>query len=159
MADAHKPQETQEAADRSRTDKAPGSPGVERQQVQGQQMQEEAVRKARRRSRRKDLMEWLFHGGRNDRLFDLWSLVHLGTGILMAWVMDPFLALLILVLWEPLEVFVLSPIASTLFGVEFGFESLRNVMSDIVFDSAGVAAGYFLLRRFVDPPFTLFAGW
>jgi len=100
--------------------------------------------------------ERLFHGARNDALFDLWSLVHLATGIVFGWVMDPFVALVFMILWEPLEIFVLNPLAMTLFGTEFGYESWRNAVSDIVFDAAGVGIGYYALRALVDAPFTLF---
>ena len=100
--------------------------------------------------KRAELMEWLFHAGRNDRLVDVWSFVHLVTGVLMAWVMDPFIALLIMVLWEPFEILVLSPLMMRLFKIEFGFETIRNSMSDIVFDAVGVAAGFWGLRALFD---------
>lgn len=96
------------------------------------------------------------HSHRNNTLVDSWSFVHLLTGVAAGWVMDPFIALMILVLWEPLEILVLSPMFDRLLGIEFGFESLRNSMSDIVFDAAGVALGYWVLLAFVPPPFTLF---
>jgi hypothetical protein len=89
---------------------------------------------------------------RNDLLFDMWSLVHLATGILMAWVMDPFVALLIMVLWEPLEILVLSPLLAKV-GIVFGHETLRNSLSDIFFDCVGVAVGYWVLTPLVPPPF------
>lgn len=95
------------------------------------------------------------HRPRNDLLFDVWSLVHLVTGIGMAWVMDPFIALLIMVLWEPLEILVLSPLLAKV-GIVFGHETLRNSLSDIFFDCVGVAIGYWLLSPYVDPPFHLF---
>jgi hypothetical protein len=92
---------------------------------------------------------------RNDLLFDIWSVVHLLTGIGMAWVMDPFIALLIMVVWEPLEVLVLSPLMARR-GIVFGHESLRNSLSDIFFDCLGVALGYWVLTPLVAPPFHLF---
>ena len=92
---------------------------------------------------------------RNNALFDVWSIVHLVTGIVTGWVMDPFIALLILVLWEPLEILVLSPFLAR-FKILFGHESLRNSLSDIFFDGVGVAIGFWLLLPLVDPPFTLF---
>lgn len=102
------------------------------------------------------LVDWMTRSGRNDRLFDLWSVVHLLTGVLAAWVMDPFIALLILVLWEPLEILVISPLMLRWFKIEFGYESIRNAMSDILFDAAGVAIGFWLLRPLIEPPFYLF---
>lgn len=99
--------------------------------------------------------EKLLHGARNDRLFDLWSLVHVATGILLGWVMDPFIALVIMILWEPLEIFVLNPISMRLFDYPFGFESWRNAVSDIVFDAVGIAIGFYGVRAVWDPPFML----
>lgn len=102
------------------------------------------------------LQHWLRHRERNDSLADWWSLTHLMYGVLAGWLMDPFVGLLILVLWEPLEILVLSPLMERLFGIRFGFETLRNSLSDIVFDAAGVAIGFWLLRRIVAPPFQVF---
>lgn len=99
---------------------------------------------------------WMNHSGRNDTVVDEWSGVHLVTGVWAGWLMDPFIALLIMVLWEPLEMLVLNPLFERWWGIEFGFESLRNAMSDIVFNAAGVALGYWGLRAFVEPPFVLF---
>ena len=92
---------------------------------------------------------------RNDLLFDVWSLVHLATGVLAAWVAAPFIVLLAMVLWEPLEILVLSPLLARR-GIVFGHESLRNSLSDIFFDCVGVAIGYWGLRALADPPFLLF---
>lgn len=91
---------------------------------------------------------------RNDSLFDTWSIVHLLTGILLGWVMSPFVALIIMILWEPLEILVLSPILAK-FGIVFGFESLRNSLSDIFFDTMGVIAGAYILNSLIEPPFFL----
>jgi hypothetical protein len=92
---------------------------------------------------------------RNDSLYDRWSLVHLVTGILLGWIMAPFVALSVMVLWEPLEIFVLSPLLSR-FGIVFGYESLRNSLSDIVFNFLGVALGAWVLTAIAIPPFHLF---
>ena len=94
-------------------------------------------------------------GARNARIVDGWSVAHLASGVGLGWVMDPFWALLILILYEPLEVFVLSPLSWKLLGREFGHESLRNSLSDIVFDAAGVLLGTWGLRALVAPPFLL----
>lgn len=98
---------------------------------------------------------WMGHEHRNDELIDVWSGVHLVTGIAFGWLMDPFIGLLLLVLWEPLEILVLSPLAKRYLRIEFGFETLRNSMSDIFFDALGVAVGYWGLRVLVGPPFCL----
>ncbi len=92
---------------------------------------------------------------RNDKLYDRWSLVHLGTGIILGWVMDPFVALALMVLWEPLEIFVLSPLLAKR-GIIFGYESLRNSLSDIVFNVIGVLLGWQVLTAISVPPFHLF---
>lgn len=92
---------------------------------------------------------------RNDKVYDRWSWVHLLSAALLAWVMDPALALAITVLWEPLEILVLSPLLARA-NIEFGYESLRNSLSDIVFDFIGVGLGYFVLARVVSAPFHLF---
>ena len=92
---------------------------------------------------------------RNDSLFDAWSVVHLLTGIAMGWVMPPFVALVLMVLWEPLEILVLSPLLARI-GISFGYETLRNSLSDIFFDTIGVIVGAYVLARLVSPPFYLF---
>lgn len=79
----------------------------------------------------------------------------MSTGVLLGWLMAPFVALVIMVLWEPLEIFILSPLMAR-FGIEFGFESLRNSLSDIFFDVIGVIVGAWLLTSLIDPPFHLF---
>lgn len=92
---------------------------------------------------------------RTDVLFDGWSIVHLVTGILLGWIMAPFVALLLMVLWEPLEILILSPLLAK-FGITFGYETLRNSLSDIFFDAAGVVLGSWALTALVAPPFHLF---
>ncbi len=92
---------------------------------------------------------------RNDAFFDLWSVIHLFTGVALGWLMAPFAALVVMVLWEPLEILVLSPIVAR-FGVSFGFESLKNSLSDIFFDAIGVGLGAFVLTAVAAPPFHLF---
>jgi hypothetical protein len=94
-------------------------------------------------------------GKRNGNLFDTWSIVHLCTGIAMGWLMAPFAALLLMVLWEPLEIFILSPLLGKI-GIEFGYETINNSLSDIVFDSLGILIGAYLLGALFDPPFYLF---
>lgn len=92
---------------------------------------------------------------RNGNLFDMWSLVHLGFGLILGWLIPPVIAILLMVAWEPIEIFVLSPILGH-FGIIFGFENLRNSLSDIVFDVLGVLLGTLVFRLLVDPPFQLF---
>lgn len=92
---------------------------------------------------------------RNGAYFDAWSLTHITWGALLAWVMNPFYALAIMVLWEPLEVFVISPLVAKR-GVLFGYETITNSLSDIVFDVIGVAFGFWVIGSLFDPPFYLF---
>jgi hypothetical protein len=83
---------------------------------------------------------------RNGNLFDAWSIVHLFFGVVFGWVLSPALAIFLLVLWEPIEIFILSPLLFKV-GVIFGRESFRNSMSDIFFDIVGVAIGFLLVRN------------
>lgn len=92
---------------------------------------------------------------RNDSLFDAWSIAHLVSGIGFGWVMPPLIALSLLVLWEPLENLVLSPFLAR-FNIIFGYETIRNSLSDIVFDTAGVLIAVYLLLPVAAPPFHLF---
>lgn len=96
-------------------------------------------------------------GKRNDALFDRWSIVHIVTGVGLGWVMSPLMAVVIMVLWEPLEILLLSPFLAR-YGIEFGYETLKNSLSDIVFDIAGVLAGYYVLSELAPLSFRLFAG-
>ncbi|MGC1176832.1 MAG: hypothetical protein WA843_02075 [Candidatus Saccharimonadales bacterium] len=104
---------------------------------------------------RRGLSKVTVQSKRNGALFDRWSVVHLCSGVVMGWVIAPFVALSLMVLWEPLEIFVLSPILGH-FGILFGYESLQNSLSDIFFDVVGVALGYWLLTALVAPPLHLF---
>jgi hypothetical protein len=74
---------------------------------------------------------------RNSAYFDLWSIVHFLTGIVMASFINPLLAFVLMVLWEPIEILVLSPILGR-HGVLFGYETLVNSLSDIVVDTLGI---------------------
>jgi hypothetical protein len=92
---------------------------------------------------------------RNGNLFDTWSIVHLCTGVLFGWLLNPLTALVIMTLWEPFEIFVLSPLLARR-GIIFGYESLRNSLSDIVFNTIGILLGAYVLSELLDPPFQLF---
>jgi hypothetical protein len=88
---------------------------------------------------------------RNDSLFDKWSVVHLFSGVVAGLVLPPFLALLLLVLWEPFEILVLSPLLAKR-GITFGFETLQNSLSDIIFDALGVLIGAYVLGAVITTP-------
>src|SRR5256885_2320350 len=92
--------------------------------------------------------------GRNNELYDKWSLAHLLTGVLLGWLLPPFLALTMMVLWEPLEILVLSPILARR-HIDFGYETFKNSMSDIVVDIAGMALGHYVLLAHFAPPLHL----
>lgn len=77
------------------------------------------------------------------------------TGIAMGWLMAPFVALVLMVLWEPFEILILSPVLAR-YGIEFGYETLNNSLSDIVFDVIGIVIGAWLLTALIAPPFYLF---
>lgn len=74
---------------------------------------------------------------RNDRLIDMWSLVHLVSSGALAWAIGPLAAFVMVTLWEPFEIFVLSPLLAKR-GIIFGYESWRNSLSDICFNSIGI---------------------
>lgn len=92
---------------------------------------------------------------RNNQPYDWWSLSHILWAMILAWIMTPLYALIIMILWEPLEIFILSPFLAK-FGIEFGYESLKNSLSDIVFDVIGVILAVTVLSRYFEPPFFLF---
>jgi hypothetical protein len=87
---------------------------------------------------------------RNPTYMDWWSVTHIAWGIVLVLLFGPFWALVLMVLWEPFEILVASPIAAR-FGLEFGHETLRNSLMDIVFDVIGVLVGLLLLRYFGGP--------
>ena len=82
---------------------------------------------------------------RNDRFVDVWSLTHLAWGVLLTVLFGPWVALVALFVWEPLEVLVLSPLLWKV-RVQFGREGLMNSLSDLAFDAIGVALGILLAR-------------
>ena len=56
----------------------------------------------------------------------------------------PIPTLVITFLWEPIEIFILSPVLARR-DILFGHETLRNSLSDLVVNSAGVLAVYSVL--------------
>lgn len=87
-------------------------------------------------------------------LADAWSFVHIAFSALLAVVFPPFWALVIVVLYEPLELLVLSPLLDRR-GISFANETLENSLMDIVFDAIGVVIGAFLLRPLLPNEFPL----
>jgi hypothetical protein len=79
----------------------------------------------------------------NGRIIDWWSLVHLVTGVVMGAVINPFIAIALMVLYEPFEIYIIYPMMYQNFGIVFGNESWVNSMSDIVIDVIGVCIGYY----------------
>lgn len=87
---------------------------------------------------------------RNDRLVDRWSATHLAWGLVLAILVGPWWSFGLLLAWEPLEILVLGPLISR-YGIEFGHETWKNSVSDILFDAAGAALGYLVTRFLWDP--------
>ncbi|MDZ7786401.1 MAG: hypothetical protein U5L95_04750 [Candidatus Saccharibacteria bacterium] len=81
---------------------------------------------------------------RNDALVDVWSVVHFAVAAGLAVFIGPPLALLVTLLWEPVEILVLSPLLGK-FGIDFGHESLQNSLSDIVFNVLGILFAIYAL--------------
>lgn len=77
---------------------------------------------------------------RNAALVDAWSLVHLATCAGLTLLIGPAGAFVVALLWEPVEVLLLSPVLAR-YGVDFGHESLRNSLMDVGFNALGVALG------------------
>ncbi|MCA9327439.1 hypothetical protein KDA14_02835 [Candidatus Saccharibacteria bacterium] len=75
---------------------------------------------------------------RNDRLIDKWSFVHFASSAVLCWFVGPVPAFVITALWEPFEIFVVSPILGKR-GIVFGYETWRNSLSDIVFNTLGIS--------------------
>lgn len=85
------------------------------------------------------------HRPRNESLVDVWSFVHIGTCLALTLLFGPLLAFIIALVWEPLEVLVLSPLLARI-GIDFGHEHFWNSMSDIAFNTLGVGLGWALLQ-------------
>src|SRR5688500_6150579 len=86
---------------------------------------------------------------RNVHLVDWWSATHVVWGVVLSVLIGPFIAVVLLTLWEPFEVLVLSRLAARR-GWDFGHEALTNSLMDIVFDVLGVLLATFLLMPFFD---------
>jgi hypothetical protein len=84
---------------------------------------------------------------RNNNNFDKWSLVHLSFGIIFGLIFSPLTALVILVAWEPIEIMLISPFLAR-HRITFGYETLKNSLSDIMFDSFGILISLVLLKIF-----------
>lgn len=82
--------------------------------------------------------------------------MHLGSGIIAGWLIDPIIAFTLLAAYEPIEIFVLSPFLYRRFKIIFGNESWNNALIDIVFNTVGIFIGYNFLRILIEPPFILF---
>ena len=87
---------------------------------------------------------------RNDHLIDVWSAAHVAWGVALCIVFGPIWAIAFLIAWEPFEIFLLGPTLARR-GIPFGHETWRNSLSDILFDAAGAALGFFLVLRLWDP--------
>lgn len=92
----------------------------------------------------------------NNQLIDFWTLVHFSSGAALGWIMHPLVALAIVTLYEPFELYLLFPFLYENFGIVFGNETYINSLSDIVINTLGVAFGHYSLRKRYPPPFVLF---
>ena len=88
---------------------------------------------------------------RNARLYDAWSTVHILTGILFGLIFPILPAFVVMVLWEPLEVLLLSPFLMRR-GIIFGYEALPNSLTDILFDAVGIALSYAVVTHIGQLP-------
>ena len=84
------------------------------------------------------------HSDRNGSLVDVWSFVHVGASALIAFLVGPLLAIVVTFAWEPLENFVISPLLGK-FGILFGHETLKNSLSDLVFNAIGITMAYIFM--------------
>lgn len=78
-------------------------------------------------------------GAPNRRWFDLWSLTHVVWGAAAGWFLGPWVGFLVMAAWEPIEIFVLSPLLAR-FGVVFGHEGWQNSLGDLACNAVGIAA-------------------
>lgn len=88
--------------------------------------------------------------GRNARLVDVWSVTHVAWGVLLTVLVGPWWALLILTLWEPVEIFLIAPLLAR-FGIDFGREAFVNSVSDLAFNAIGAALGWYVVLPLWDP--------
>jgi hypothetical protein len=92
----------------------------------------------------------LTHPDRNGDLWDVWSLVHIASSAALTLLFGPVIAFIITFLWEPFELFVLSPLLAR-FGVRFGYESWQNSLADVAFNAIGIAAAWLLVLPYWNP--------
>ena len=85
---------------------------------------------------------------RNGRHYDTWSLMHLFMGAVFGLAATPLAAMFFLVLWEPVEILLISPFLAR-HKISFGYESINISLSDIAFDALGVMIGYYILRAMI----------
>ena len=72
------------------------------------------------------------------------------TGILIGWTINPLVALILVALYEPIEVFAVSPFLMKR-GVIFGYEALPNSLSDIFFGAIGIVIGFLFAQHLGHP--------
>lgn len=85
-----------------------------------------------------------------DAYVDRWTPVHFLIGAALGVVFPEFWVLLVLVMWEPFVLLVLSPRLKgpklLMQSTQLSGPTLRNVLVDLVADVAGVIVGAYLLR-------------
>lgn len=93
----------------------------------------------------------------NTRHWDNWSFVHLASGVLFGWFMNPVAAFALLAFYEPVEIFLLSPYLYRRFRIVFGNEAWNNALVDLVCNTVGIFIGYKVMRALIEPPLILFS--
>ncbi len=77
------------------------------------------------------------------------------TGVISGLLMPPLIAIALIIIWKPFEILVVSPILARC-HLDFGFETLKNSVLDIMVDIGGVALGYYAVAHYIVPSFHLF---
>lgn len=85
---------------------------------------------------------------RNSRFVDTWSFIHLIFGVVFGLTFSPLIAVLILIVWEPIEILIISPILAR-HKIVFGYETVNNSFSDILFDIIGVLIAVIVLKPYL----------
>jgi len=84
----------------------------------------------------------------NNKLYDKWTINHILFSFFFGWFIGPIATFIVTLVYEPIEIFWLQKIFSK-FGITFGNEGLINSLSDIVFNTVSLIAGYYILSHFL----------
>ncbi len=81
----------------------------------------------------------------NDLFVDKWSFIHVPSGGVLTILFGPIIAFITTTLGKPSEVLVISPMLMKR-NIVFGHESLRNSISDLVFNTVGIILALIILE-------------